>query len=84
MCSHPHERFQHVSAILSNATQVPTLNASGLPALDAHGQPITALQEDAYLLISGGFARMCEDYCDDMWALNLAACQRNETICVCA
>ena len=35
----------------------------------------------SYLLIYGGFARMCQDYCDDMWALNVADCQRNETLC---
>ena len=39
-------------------------------------QVVEVTRQDAYLLIYGGFARMCKDYCDDMWALNVAECER--------
>ena len=43
---------------------------------DGSGRVVEVTRQDAYLLIYGGFARMCKDYCDDMWALNVAECER--------
>jgi hypothetical protein len=58
-CTHPQERYGHSAAILYER------------------MPINLPQERAYpaqLIIYGGTAQMCEDYCSDMWALNLTHC----------
>lgn len=36
-----------------------------------HGAVVSA---NGTMYIYGGFSRMCEDYCSDMWAVNLPAC----------
>jgi hypothetical protein len=36
---------------------------------------------EAWHIVYGGFARMCEDYCSDMWAFPLASCRANSTQC---
>jgi len=68
-CSHPHERHQHAAAILNKTTVLSNFtNEFGVTIFDT--------REEAYLIVYGGFSRMCEDTCNDMWALNLAECQR--------
>lgn len=48
VCTHPQERFGHISAVFP----------------------------DGRLLVYGGFSRLCEDYCSDIWSLDLSACMR--------
>lgn len=66
VCTHPHERWEHASAILTQANST---------------VPGQGNNSEAWLLVYGGFARMCEDYCSDMWALPVASCQRNASLC---
>lgn len=62
MCTHPQERYGHAAAILYEGTP------RDLPGERA---------QSAHLLVYGGHAQLCENYCSDMWALNLTQCTLN-------
>lgn len=91
LCSHPHERWEHSASILvvpNNETVITTTtpndgtNDYDPYNVDANNTVIAVDKvKEAYLIVYGGFARMCEDYCSDMWAFPIASCQRNSTNC---
>jgi len=63
-CTHPQERYGQAAAILYE------------------GAPRGLNQErawNAHLLVYGGAAQLCEDYCSDMWSLNLTQCSLNNS-----
>ena len=63
-CTHPVERYGHVAAILY---ETPPLNLPQTRSMSAH------------LVLYGGASPMCEDYCSDLWALNLTQCALNSS-----
>lgn len=81
VCTHPHERWEHSAAILSippNMSQGAGYGLTTSPPSTEAGGPTNV---DGLLVIYGGYAQLCEDYCSDMWAFPVSACQKNATAC---
>lgn len=53
-CTHPNERYNHISAMF----------------------------EDGTLFVYGGYSQWCEDYCDDMWMVNIETCILDPAACI--
>lgn len=69
VCTHPTERTDHVAAVITETA--PVLNTeTGIWSLPP-----------AQLVVYGGFAQACGDYCSDMWAFAVTACGFDASRC---
>lgn len=68
-CTHPAERVDHAAAVL---TETPPLlsEQTGLWSLPP-----------AQIVVYGGYAQACGDFCSDMWAFPVTACNYDSTKC---
>lgn len=68
-CTHPAERVDHAAAVLTETPPVRN-EQTGLWSLPP-----------AQIVVYGGYAQACGDYCSDMWAFPITACNYDAAKC---